>query len=231
MSHLFSVDFIFFTLFGYSLSYLEFFGTIFYLLSVYLIAKRKVMTWPIGIVSVLLFMLLFYQIRLYADAAEQVYYLIASIYGWWHWKRSTSEQENGIEVEFSPIKMILIYLGAIFLLSLILGLALSHAHEYSSTLFPEPASYPFVDAFTVMMSLFAMWLLACKRTESWIFWIIVDVISIGLYYVKGVVFISLLYVILLVLAGDGLLTWMRASRPASAEIGTGDIAADAKLME
>lgn len=59
------------------------------------------------------------------------------------------------------------------------------------------------------MSFVAMWLMARKRIESWIYWIVVDVIGIGLYFAKGVMFISLLYMILLVLANRGLLSWRR----------------------
>ena len=62
------------------------------------------------------------------------------------------------------------------------------------------------------MSFSAMWLMAQKRLESWAYWIIVDVIGIGLYYVQGVRFISLLYVILLGLAINGLVSWLRSAR-------------------
>ena len=81
----FSVNKIIFTFLNYPMSYIEFIGTIFYLWSVWLIARRNILTWPVGIISVLLYMALFYQIQLYSDTVEQVYYLIASAYGWWRW--------------------------------------------------------------------------------------------------------------------------------------------------
>ncbi|MEO0562172.1 MAG: nicotinamide mononucleotide transporter family protein, partial [Chloroflexota bacterium] len=80
MMNLLSVDNIAFTVVGYPLSYIELVGTVLYLASVWLISRRNMLTWPVGIISVLLFMVLFYQIRLYADAIEQVYYLGASVY-------------------------------------------------------------------------------------------------------------------------------------------------------
>ena len=83
MAYFLSVDTIAFTIIGYPMSYVEFIGTILYLWSVWLIAKRKTLTWPVGIVSGLLYVILFYQIRLYSDTLEQVYYLGTSIYGWW----------------------------------------------------------------------------------------------------------------------------------------------------
>lgn len=111
MGNLLSVDTIFVTILGYPLSYIEFVGTILYLWSAWLIARRNVLTWPVGIVSVLLYMLLFYQIRLYSDALEQVYYLGASIYGWWFWSRT--QRDNGVvtDVNYSSPRAIVTYLG------------------------------------------------------------------------------------------------------------------------
>ncbi|MDQ5910359.1 MAG: nicotinamide mononucleotide transporter [Pseudomonadota bacterium] len=77
--------------------------------------------------------------------------------------------------------------------------------------FPEAASYPWLDALTTVMSLVAMWLMARRRIESWVYWIIVDVIGIGLYFVKEVRFVALLYAILLALAIRGLIDWRKAS--------------------
>jgi nicotinamide mononucleotide transporter len=88
MIELLSVDTVFFTLLGYPMSYIEFVGTLLYLWSVWLISRRRLLTWPVGIVSVLLYMALFYQIRLYSDALEQIYYIGASVYGWWNWSKS-----------------------------------------------------------------------------------------------------------------------------------------------
>jgi len=210
MSSLFSVDTVFFTVLGYPMSYIEFVGTLLYLWSVWLIARRKMLTWPVGIVSVLLYMALFYQIRLYSDALEQVYYLGASVYGWLYWSRARRHADGPVEVGFSPTRSILIWVGITALLSVTLGGVMGRIHEWLPALFPEPASFPFLDALTTVMSFVAMWLMARRHTESWAYWIIVDVIGIGLYYVKNVKFISLLYVLLLVLATKGFLGWIKA---------------------
>ncbi len=209
---LFSVDTVFFTILGYPMSYLEFVGTILYLWSVWLIARRKMLTWPVGIVSVLLYMLLFYQIRLYSDAIEQIYYLGASLYGWWYWARSNdSEDDARVDVSFGTTRNILIWAGVTLACSGIVGWAMARVHLWLPAIFPEAASFPFLDALTTVMSFAAMWLMARRHIESWIYWIIVDVIGIGLYYVKEVKFISLLYVILLDLAVRGFLDWRQAA--------------------
>ena len=96
------------------------------------------------------------------------------------------------------------------LLSLTLGAVMSGIHVWAPAIFLAPASYPYLDALTTVMSFVAMWLLARKHVESWIYWIIVDVIGIGLYFAKDVKFISLLYVTLLVLATRGWIEWRKA---------------------
>jgi len=213
---LFSIDTIAFTVIGYPMSYIEFIGTIFYLWSVWLISRRNMLTWPVGIVSSILYLVLFYQIRLYADAGEQVYYLGASLYGWWYWKKNIEKNKKGkVEVIFSPAQSALKWALATLILSFILGTLVSRLNVLLPALFPEPASYPYLDTLTTIMSFTAMFLMARRRIESWAYWIIVDVIGIWLYYVKDVKFISFLYVILLILAINGLYSWSKEKRATS----------------
>ena len=214
MRDLFSVNNIAFTVLGYPLSYVELVGTVFYLWSVWLIAKRRIWTWPIGIVAVILYMSIFYQIRLYSDALEQVYYLIASVYGWWHWLQAPRDDARIVDVSFSNRKAILFWLFASVVLGIALGAFMSRAHSLLPGVFPEAASYPYLDALTTIASFSAMWLMARRRIESWVYWIVIDVVGIGLYYVKGVRFIALLYVVLLGLAIKGFFSWLRQPREA-----------------
>ncbi len=214
---LLSVDTVAITVFDYPLSYIELVGTVLYLASVWLIARRNMLTWPVGIVSVILYMILFYQIRLYADALEQVYYLGASAYGWWLWRTALRNDDVGNEDEkqivfFSIPRTILIVVVITLILSGLTGWFLSQAHEIVPTLFPEPAAVPYLDALTTIMSFTAMLLMAQKRIESWVYWIIVDVIGIFLYFSREVRFISLLYVTLLFMAIHGFVSWYRSER-------------------
>jgi nicotinamide mononucleotide transporter len=212
-----NINTIAFTLFDYPMSYVELVGTIFYLWSVWLIARRNILTWPIGIISVILFMFLFYQIQLYSDTIEQGYYLLASVYGWWFWRKTAQQQKTDekLNVSYSPPRVILFWVGIIAVLSVIVGVAMTQIHVWLPAIFPVAADYPFLDALTTVMSFVAMWLMARKHTESWVYWIIVDVIGIGLYFVKDVRFLSLLYVVLLIMAINGLWTWHKASPPFS----------------
>jgi len=212
MLNFLSVDTIAFTVLGYPMSYVELIGTILYLWSVWLISKRQVLTWPVGIISVLLYMALFYQIHLYSDTLEQVYYLGASIYGWILWNNSPKDNGQITDVDYSDKRAAIVWVSITGMVSIAVSVLMSRIHLLLPVLFPEAASYPFLDALTTIMSLTAMWLMAKKKIESWIYWIIVDVIGIWLYFVKDVKFISLLYVALLFMAVNGLRSWHKAGR-------------------
>ncbi len=173
----------------YPLSYIEFIGTILYFASVWLIARKNMLTWPVGIVSVVLFGILFYQIQLYSDTIEQVYYLGVSAYGWIAWNRTRVATQE-IRAQFSW--------------------------------FPVAASYPFLDALTTVMSFAAMFVMTRRRTEGWIYWIVVDIIGIGLYWVKDVKFISLQYVVLLGMATYGFVQWLRDEQRRSCDVVAGE---------
>lgn len=211
MADLFSIKTVFFTLWGYPMSYLEFVGTLLNVWSVWLVAKSNMLTWPVGIVAVILFGILFYQIQLYSDLVEQVYFLFSSIYGWSVWLRKQGEGEGGKLGLATPSRTSFrdnqIYAGVILAGTCALGGFMARVHVLLPGLFPQPASYPLLDAFTTVMSFAAMILMAHRKIECWYLWIAVDVIGIGLYYAKGVVFVSLLYATFLGLATRGLLNW------------------------
>ena len=206
MTNFLSVDYIFFTILGYQVSYLEFFGTLLYFLSVLLIARKNIFTWPVGIFSVILYMLLFYQFQLYSDALEQIYYLIASAYGWWRWSR-IKRNEDVIPSGFSSSRQITYWASATVAIGLVLGSLMSNIHTWLPNLFPSEASFPYLDALTTIASFTAMWLLTLGRAESWIYWILIDIAGVYLYFTKGIAFVGLQYVVLTFMAVYGLVNW------------------------
>jgi nicotinamide mononucleotide transporter len=207
----FSIENIAFTIIGYPMSYVELFGTILTLWSVWLIAKRRVLTWPVGIVSSLFYLVLFYQIKLYSDTIEQLYYIITNLYGWWAWDKSPQDNGQVIGVRYSRSKQVGQWIVLTLIMSTILGVLMSRIHLLLPAQFPEAASLPYLDALTTIMSFTATWLMIQKKVECWIYWIIVDVIGIGLYFVKDVRFVALLYGVLLILAINGFRLWHRLS--------------------
>lgn len=194
------------------MSYLEFFGTLLNILCVWLVARRNIWNWPVGIISVLFFGLLFYQIRLYSDLIEQIYYLITGFYGWWLWHRESKTEklpEQKSKYIFSKKITQMTTLGIIVAGTAMMGYFVARIHIYFPSIFPVAASFPYLDAFTTVMSFVAQILMAWKRIECWLLWIAVDIIGIGLYYAKGVKFVSLLYLIFLIIATKGLINWYR----------------------
>jgi nicotinamide mononucleotide transporter len=205
-----SINNIFFSAFGYDMSYLEFFGTILNIVSVYLVSKNKILNWPIGIVASVLFMFLFWQIQLYSDFTEQIYYIITGFWGWFAW--STNRQVNSnLNIEISKIEKseYLKYFSIVTVGSIFMGYFMTNIDKIFTFITLEPASYPYLDAFTTVLSFLATYLLIIRKIESWYIWIFVDVIAIWLYFVKGVVFVSLLYVVFLCLASFGLINWIK----------------------
>ncbi len=210
----FDINNIFFTLWGYPMSYLEFFGTILNIITVWLVAKKNIWNWPVGIAAVILFAVLFYQIRLYSDFFEQIYFLFTGIWGWVVWTklRSAETKETKTTIKTSTWQCNFLVLFAIALGTLVLGAFMSRIHIFFPAFFPEATTFPFLDAFTTVASFAAQILLIYQRVENWYLWIIIDVIGVWLYNEKEVKFVAILYFIFLILATNGLIRWQREIR-------------------
>lgn len=208
----FDVNNTFFTLLNYPISYLEFTGTILNLICVILVARRNIWTWPVGLVGVILFGVLFYQINLYADFFEQIYYFITGIVGWYMWSRTRQidADDKKVAVIKNTFKTNMLWVAGIIVFSALASWALFNIHAWLPALFPEPASLPIIDATTTVMSFAAQLLMMQRRIENWYLWIVVDVIAVWLYWYKEVPFISFLYLVFLFNAFYGLWQWKKS---------------------
>jgi nicotinamide mononucleotide transporter len=182
----------------------EIVGVVFGLLSVWLTVKRSIWCWPTGIISVAVFALLFFEIKLYADMLLQVFFLVTSFIGWYFWVR------GGLDNTALPISTLSI--GQITLL--VMGLAVSiFLVGYMFSTYTD-AHIPFWDATASGMSVMAQILLMRKKLENWYLWIAVDVLSIGIYIYKEVYLTAGLYaglyIVFLVLATGSLIEWRKA---------------------
>jgi nicotinamide mononucleotide transporter len=207
------INHIFFTVLGYPMSYVEFFGTLFNIWCVWLVAKNKILNWPIGIIGVVLFAALYWQIRLYSDLLEQFYYFVTGFWGWYVWSKG---RNGGEELPVTTLKKsaYLMWGSIIMVGTFLLTYLTTHLHLWYPAYFPEVASYATLDAFTTVLSLVATVFMVRKQIENWYLWIFVDIIGIWLYWVKGVHLVSLLYVLFLVIATHGLFTWLKIKRAA-----------------
>ena len=194
------------TVLGYELSYLELIGTVSGLICVWLAAKQYILTWPIGLINILCLFIIFYKSNLYADMFLQVYFLIVAIYGWYTWTYHKSIDKN-ITILSNRFRIIITI--SIFVVSLLMGFYMANIHHTLPTIFSQPASFPFLDSFIAIGSVFANIMMARRVLENWILWIIIDVIAVYVYFQKGILFIATLYAIYCWIAWKGFTSWRK----------------------
>lgn len=211
----FDIENIFFTVLGYPMSYLEFFGTVAGGIAVWLSAKANLWSWPIGIVNVVLFFFLFYQVQLYPDMFLQVFFFVTNLMGWWRWanpKSGEEDRKNELKVSFMKRKQ---FIG-VFVIGLVgtylFGTFAKNLHEWFPTVFSLPSAYPYADSFVTTMSIVATFLMIQKKVECWIIWIIVDAVATYLYFAKGIKFVGIEYLVFCFLASFGLWNWIQEYR-------------------
>jgi len=182
-----------------SQSLLEISGVISGILCVYLAARNNIWSWPLAIISVSIYIIIFYDAKLYADAGLQVYFLITNIYGWYFWSRK-SEKDDKVPVSFASGKSIILSLIAIVIFTLLLGTFL-----YKGT----DASFPYIDSFCTACSLVAQLFLARKIIENWLIWIFVDIIYVGVYLMKDLHLTAGMYALYVLIATMGYISWKK----------------------
>jgi nicotinamide mononucleotide transporter len=210
--NLFNVQNVFFTILGYPMSYIELSATLLIVVYVLLITKKIVWAWPLGIITFSLFAVLFYQVRLYSDFFEQFYYIGNCFYGWYVWliaRKNAAGGEKDLDVSYVSGKARLIAGVIIAAGGTLLGFTMSRIHTWLPSWFPNLAAFPYIDATATIMGFIAAGLMTHKKIESWLLWICVNVICIGLYYARGVKFVAILYVFFLALAINGLISWTK----------------------
>lgn len=170
-------------------------ATLFGLACVWLTVKQHIGCWPTGLVQVILYIYIFYQARLYSDMILQIIYVPISIYGWYHWKQHMEDKST---VGTLPVSLRTFWTALTVMGSVGLGFVMA---TYTN------ASFPYPDSFITITSLVAQWLMAKKKLESWVFWILVDLVAITIYLLKGLYFTTGLYAVFLILAIWGYFEW------------------------
>ncbi len=206
--NIFNINNILTSTLGYDLSYVEFFGTLFGLVSVWFAAKENILTWSTGLINVICFFAIFYQVNLYSDMFLQIYFFITSIYGWITWRKQNNKAKP---ISFLTNKQRIITLFIIVCSTIILGFFVKNIHLLFPKLFSIPASYPFADTFIAVSSVIATILLAKRILENWILWITIDIICVFVYAKKNIYFIAIEYAIFFLLASYGLFLWIKST--------------------
>jgi nicotinamide mononucleotide transporter len=181
--------------------YLELIAVFFGLCSVWYAKKDNIWVFPTGLVSTSIYAYLLWQWSLLGDSMINVYYFIMSIYGWYHWTRKKDDvDEFPVSVMSSKEKVMAVI---IFLLTIFFVIVVYlYFNKFTSW-------YSYLDTLLTAIFFVGMWLMAKRKIENWLFWIVGDLLSIPLYLLKGYTFTSFQYIVFTIIAVYGYLEWKK----------------------
>ncbi|WP_273857173.1 nicotinamide riboside transporter PnuC [Photobacterium sp. GSS17] len=212
---------------GYAMSWIEAIGTVFGLLCIWYASQEKTINYLFGLINVTLFAIIFYQIQLYGILLLQLFFFCANVYGWYAWTRPASDTGERLEVRWlskqkllgtavistCSIALLTLYIDPFF--AMLAKLAVNTLNLFGAELAHpvlEPDAFPFWDSTMTVLSVVAQILMTRKYVENWILWVVINVISVGIYAAQGVYALSLEYAILLFIAANGTRTWMKTAK-------------------
>jgi nicotinamide mononucleotide transporter len=182
------------------MEFVEIIAVIFGLLSVYLVTRQNVWCYPLGIVSVFIYIFVFYEVKLYADMGLQVFFIVLQAYGWYEWLYG-GKGHTVLNVSWASRTVYGLTTFFVIVATALLGFVL---HKLTD------ASLPYVDSFLAVLSMAAQWMMARKYIENWILWIVVNIGSIGMYGFKGLYFTMFLFAVYFGLAIFGYVEWKKS---------------------
>lgn len=188
------------------MNYLELTGTIVGLIYLWLEYKASIYLWAACIVMPAIYLIVYYQAGLYADFGINIYYLIASVYGWIAWRKKQDKEGTHLPITHMPSSY---YLPLTLITALLFAVISWILIRFTDS------NVPYWDSFTTALSITALWMLARKYVEQWLAWIAVDAVCCGLYMYKELYFTSALYGLYTVIAILGYLKWKQLMRTTS----------------
>ncbi|TLP37861.1 nicotinamide mononucleotide transporter [Arcobacter arenosus] len=162
--------------------------------------KQSLWCWPAAFVSTLIYTILFYDVSLLMDSALNAYYLIMAVYGWYSWKYGGKLEQQELEVTTYGLNKNIQIIIVLTIISLGFGYVMAN---YTS------ADFAYVDSFTTVFAVFSTYMLAKKIIENWIYWIVIDIISIYIYIQKGLNLTAVLFMIYTILAFIAYQNWKK----------------------
>ena len=185
--------------------FLEFVGVFAGIGSVWFSRKENILVYPIGLINTIIYIYISIKGHLLGEASVNLYYTVMSFYGWILWsKKDRIKHELVLHITNSNAKEWLIQLLFFAAFYFAIFFSLTWAKQAFA-----PEAIPWADAFASATAYTGMWLMARKKVESWIWWIATNMASIPLYFIKGYVFTSVQFVVLLILAIAGLISWQK----------------------
>ncbi|MDB5210325.1 MAG: nicotinamide mononucleotide transporter [Sediminibacterium sp.] len=184
---------------------IEFIAVIAGIVGVWFGRKENILVYPIGLINTVFYIYLSVKGHLLGEASVNLYYTIMSIYGWILWaKKDKIKHEAILHITFSSKKewiQQLLFFVAFYI-------ALFASLTWAKTAF-APEAIPWADALASATAYTGMWLMTKKKFESWLWWLATNIASIPLYFIKGYVFTSVQFVVLLIINIGGLIAWHR----------------------
>jgi nicotinamide mononucleotide transporter len=183
---------------------IELLGALLGLLYIFFSIKQHILTWPTGLFTSVLYIVVFFQSGFYADMGLQVYYVFISIYGWYFWlkggKKNSVGHQKKLPARKTPKNLLIhLLLATIIIYSGILFILLNYTNS----------TVPYMDSLTTALSITATWMLAKKYIEHWIIWIFVDIFSAGLYVYKELWPTVILFLVYTFMAMLGYFEWKK----------------------
>ena len=184
-----------------SFIYLELFAVIMNITSVVYAKQNNILVYPTGLIGTGIFVYILLNFSLLGDTIINAYFFSMSIYGWYFWSRKKDE------VFVNQVSTINRYeIKYLFILAISSLIFIYFVYDYFDKWNNWTA---YVDNITTAIFFIAMWLMAKRKVESWIFWIIGDLITVPLYFYKGLTISSIQYIIFLILAVLGYISWKK----------------------
>lgn len=183
-------------------NWIEVCGTVTGLIYLWFSIRQNILTWPVGLITSVLYGWIFFDAKFYAGMGLQIYYVLISIYGWWSWEYGDSDNSGAKTLHISRTNIKLWIM--IFIVNMLLFLSISYILV---NLTDSPI--PYWDAFTTSLSIIATWMLARKKFEHWLLWMIIDTVSIGLYFYRGLYPTTFLFLAYTVMAVIGYYEWRK----------------------
>ena len=171
-------------------------------INVLLVVRRSVWNFPFGIAMVSLYFFVFWDAKLYSDALLQVFFLLIQFYGWWAWVNA-DRVDHGVAVGWLCNAARLRWLAGTAVATIIWGIGMARYTD---------AAAPMADATVAGLSVSAQILQSLRKVESWVLWVTVDILAIGLFSWRGLGVTAALYGLFLILAAIGLFEWRRKAR-------------------
>lgn len=194
------------------MTWVEIWAVITGLIYVVLAARENIWCWSFGIISSVLSIYLFYTGKLYAESMLYFYYVVAGIYGWYAWKQDATNKQmsntldqveevassNSLSIHTWALKTHALAIGGGILMALILSWLLQNFTD---------AKIPLLDAFTTVFSFIATYMVTRKVLETWLYWILIDLVTVGMYFYRAYYLYGLLMVVYTIIAAIAYLNW------------------------